>query len=101
MVLESNPFNPTKIYVSNMESNTISVLDGINNTNIDTIRVGPSNNLLLVGFNQFAPLGLIDMVISNGKIYMSDLGTNKISVIDEKNYSNISKIEVGFGYKQD
>jgi YVTN family beta-propeller protein len=97
MVLESNPFNPTKIYVSNMESNTISVLGGINNTNIDTIRVGPSNNLLLVGFNQFAPLGLIDMVISNGKIYMSDLGTNKISVIDEKNYSNITKIEVGSG----
>src|SRR4029078_11604786 len=42
MVLDSNLFNPTKIYVSNIGSNTISVLDAINNTNIDTIRIGSS-----------------------------------------------------------
>jgi YVTN family beta-propeller protein len=98
MVFDSNPFNPNKIYVANFGSNTISVIDANNNTNIGTLKVGPSPDNMPVFSTYIPPPKLKTMAINNDKIYIDNFGSNTISVIDAKNYSNVKTIKVGNGY---
>ncbi len=97
IAFESNPFNPSKIYVANYGSNTISVIDGNNNTNTDTIKVGPKPKNPLIISNHIPPSRYESMAIDNDKIYVANYNSKTLSVIDGNNYSNIKNISVGMG----
>ena len=65
--------NPSSnwIYVANINSGTVSVMDGITNKVTDTITVGK------------APYGVAVNPVTN-KVYVTNIQSNSISVIDGK-----------------
>jgi YVTN family beta-propeller protein len=69
------------IYVTNQESNTISVIDGVQNIVVDTIKVGE------------IPRRVVSDVKSN-LIYVSNQGSNDITVINGFKNSVIKTIPV-------
>lgn len=78
--------NPTtnRVYVSNNGSNTVSVIDGTNNTSIATTPVGSK------------PMGVAVNPTTN-RIYVANQGSNNLSVIDGTNNAVIATIPVGTG----
>ena len=70
------------IYVSNLGSNTISIIDSNNLNNIKNVKMGPSPFDLAVNPNT-------DMV------YVTNKGSNTVSVIDGKTKSVVGNVTVG------
>jgi len=70
------------IYVANYGTNTVSVINGANNSVIANINVG------------YEPMG-IAYDPSNGYIYVANEGSNDVSVINGANNSVIANINVG------
>ena len=77
-------FNPSNnnIYVANLNSNTVSVIDTTTNTVIDTIDVGVSPDAM-------------DLNPSSGNLYTADYNSNTVSVIDTTTNTVIDTIPVG------
>ena len=75
------------IYVANVASNSVSVIDGSTNTVIATITV-PSNQVgqtsRELAFNS-----------NNGDIYVADVYSNTVSVIDGKTNTLLGSIPTG------
>ncbi len=72
-----------KIYVANAATNTVSVIDGFNNTKIGKdipVREDPAD---------------IGVVYDTHRIYVANMGNNTVSVIDGKSNTNIKNITVG------
>jgi YVTN family beta-propeller protein len=72
----------SKLYVANKFDNTVSVIDGRNNTNIKNIPVGGGPTAIGVGLPT---------------VYVADSDNNTVSVIDGRNNTNIKNIPVGNG----
>jgi YVTN family beta-propeller protein len=73
--------NTNMIYVTNQETNTISIIDGTDNTVIETISVGETPRRVAIQ-------------LDTNVIYVSNHGSNNISVIDGKDNSIIKTIPV-------
>jgi YVTN family beta-propeller protein len=73
-----------KIYVTNFESHTVSVIDGNNNTVIDTIFIGP---------NSFPSAVAVDM--NKNIVYVTNTWKDTISVINGNTNTIINNIPVG------
>ena len=69
-----------KIYVANSDSNTASVIDGNNDTEIRQINVGKSPEY---------------MVLLTSKIYVANLRSDTVSVINAANYKERNDIPLG------
>ena len=78
-----NSFTNT-IYVANFEDNTVSVINGKNNTKIKDIEVGKGPTA--IGINR-----------QTDTTYVANYGDNTVSVINGKNNTKIKDIEVGKG----
>jgi YVTN family beta-propeller protein len=78
--------NPTAswIYVTNLDSRSISVIDGISNSVAETIRFGEGG----------IPYGLAVNPLTN-RIYVTDIGSNSVHVIDGQTNKLISTVSVG------
>ena len=92
-----------KILVSNFNTetsnNTISIIDGKNYSNITTVKVG---KLPLFMYSQINTSPILsndgnNVDRSSNKIYVANYIDDTVSVIDEKNYSNVTTIKVGDG----
>ncbi len=73
-----------KIFVANYGDNTVSVIDGTNNTKVEDIKVGKGPKAIGVDFNTPA-------------IYVANYGDNTVSVISTQNYTWLKDIPVGKG----
>ncbi len=79
--VDVNP-NMNRIYTANELSNTVSVIDAVTHTLLDTVNVGVS------------PLSLA-VNPSTGRIYVSNNGSNTVSVIEAGTNAVIATINVG------
>ncbi len=75
--------NRNTIYVANYNDNTVSVIDGKNNSKIDDIKVGAGPGAIAVFYGN--------------TIYVANYNDNTVSVIDGKNNTKIDDIKVGAG----
>lgn len=72
-----------KIYVANLSSNNVSVIDGTNNKVVATITVGDE------------PYGICVNPVTN-RVYVTNYFSDNVSVIDGTNNSVIATVAVGF-----
>ena len=81
--IEYNPSNED-IYIINVGSGDISVIDGDTNAVVTTIDVGDSPRVI-----EYNP--------SNGDVYVTNQGSGDVSVIDSDTNSVVTTIDVGQG----
>lgn len=78
------PITGNRIYVSNASSNTISVIDGLTDTMIDTINL------------TYAPHAIAINTVTR-KIYICNYSDNNVTVVDSDTHSILTTIPVGTG----
>lgn len=87
---------PSKIYVANEDEETISIIDGENTSNVQTINVADgTGNMLMVHNIQVAPNGKTVWVTANA---MSEIIMDQVIVIDQSTNAITKRIYVGADY---